>query len=107
MAPPALALVVSSPAIVAAVNGSTDPINALTIVAVSLVAAWVLSALGAKVAVAVPARVDQQRSASMEPDSAGDAGPVALGRIEPAQVPASEAIPGTPPPSSDVEGQLP
>ena len=107
VAPPALALLVSSPAIVAALNGSTDPINAFTIVAVSLVAAWVLSAVGVKVADAVPARIDEQRNAAVDLSASDDVGPVALGRIEPTQVPASEAIPGTPPPSSDTEGQLP
>lgn len=105
-APPALALLVSSPAIVAALNGSTDPIHAFTIVAVSLTAAWVLSAVGVKVADAVPARVDEQRRAPT-PAAEDAPGPVALGRIEPIQVPASDAIPGTPPPSSETEGPLP
>jgi len=107
VAPPALALLVSSPAIVAALNGSTDPINAFTIVAVSLTAAWVLSALGVKVADAVPARVVDQQRAQVDPTAEEGTGPVALGRIEPIQVPASDAIPGTPPPTSEMEGQLP
>ena len=107
VAPPALALLVSSPAIVAALNGSTDPIHALTIVAVSLVAAWVLSAVGVKVADAVPARVTQHPAPPVDGGSDHGAAAVALGRIEPIQVPAADAIPGTPPPPSDVEGQLP
>ena len=107
VAPPALALLVSSPAIVAGLNGSTDPIHALTIVAVSLVAAWVLSALGVKVADAAPARVAQQPDPPADAGSAQGAAAVPLGRIEPIQVPAADAIPGTPPPPSDVEGQLP
>lgn len=106
-APPALALLVSSPAIVAALNRSTDPIHAFTIVAVSLTAAWVLSAVGVKVADAVPARVDEQRRAPTPAATEDGPGQVALGRIEPIQVPASDAIPGTPPPSSETEGPLP
>ena len=107
VAPPALALLVSSPAIVAALNGSTDPIHAFTIVAVSLTAAWILSAVGVKVADAVPARVSAPRRTPADATTEDAGGPVALGRIEPIQVPAADAIPGTPPPSSETEGQLP
>jgi hypothetical protein len=106
--PPALALLVSSPAIVAGLDGSGDPILALTIVAAALVAAWTVSALGWKVADAMPTGVPSGRAGLPPTGGADRSGQVALGRIEPAKVPASEAIPGTPPPpSSDMEGQVP
>ena len=106
VAPPAVALVISSPAIVAGLTGTTEPLNAFAIVVVALTASWVLSAVGVKVADTVPARIGAPPARSL--DTGPTTGAVALGRIEPVRVPADQAIPGTPPvPSSDTEGPLP
>lgn len=101
--PPALALVVSSPAIVSGLSGTADPIQVLTVVAVSLSVIWVLFAVMAHLGSRpqrVPVRVERPTT------HAADAGSTALGRIEPVRVPASEAIPGDPPPTSPTEGPL-
>ncbi len=102
-APPVLALVVSSPAILAGLAGTADPLQVLTVVAVSLATMWLLLAALAQLGrrrpepATVPVRTTDDRPAS---------GAAHLGRIEPVQVPASEAIPGDPPPTPATEGPL-
>jgi hypothetical protein len=109
-APPALGLVVASPAVLSALSGSIDAIDAFIVVAVCVSAACVLSTVGLKVAgTLAPATTSPTTSAGAPsaPSTSTTGGPVALGRIEPARVPASEAIPGTPPPPvPDMEGPL-
>lgn len=108
-APPALGLVVASPAVLSALSGSIDAIDAFIVVAVCVSAACVLSAVGLKVAgtLAPTTSPTTSASATSAPSTSTPGGPVALGRIEPARVPASEAIPGTPPPPvPDMEGPL-
>ena len=69
VAPPAVALVISSPAIVAGLTGTTEPLNAFAIVVVALTASWVLSAVGVKVADTVPARIGAPPARSLDTGS--------------------------------------
>lgn len=102
VAPPLLALVVSSPAIVSGLSGSTAPLDVFTVVAVSMSAVWILFAAATHLSRRAPAAHSEPTEASEAHRAAG----VPIGRIEPVRIPASEAIAGTPPPTSSMEGPI-
>jgi len=108
IAPPLLALVVSSPAIVSGLTGTADPLQVVTVVAVSLAAMWLLLAALAHLGRRAPQRavVPVRNRNADHAAGAARSGPVPLARIDPVRAPASEAIPGDPPPDPTTEGPL-
>lgn len=108
LAPPAIGLVVSSPAIAAGLSGSASPMQAFGIVVVTVSVCWVLAAAGFCVGRPDGPDLLQSSPALADGDAIDPTAPQQLGRIEPIQVPADEAIPGSAPSSSSTtEGQLP
>lgn len=76
--PPAIGLLVSSPAIASALGGTTDPMYAATIVAAALVAAWVLWTVGLHLTRGtVPARIDPPTTENADDPQPRRGGPIA------------------------------
>lgn len=117
------ALVISSPALIRAFTGTGTVTTALVVFAVVLSGAWILSAAALRLREAALRFRDEDAPAARPPRrvaplavaaSTGlrsvpavaadpDPGPQVLGRIPVVQVPADEAIPGTPPTPSESE----